>query len=40
MHDEAGILAMIPTVATPDGRGYGYTYLRITGALYVVDGLK
>jgi Tol biopolymer transport system component len=38
--DEAGVLSMLPTVATADGRGYGYTYLRTTGALYVVDGLK
>src|SRR5262249_46642778 len=38
--DEAGILAMFPTVAMADGRGYGYTYLRAAGALYVVDGLK
>jgi Tol biopolymer transport system component/tRNA A-37 threonylcarbamoyl transferase component Bud32 len=39
-HDDAGVITVIPTVALPDGKTYGYTYLRMSGGLFVVDGLK
>jgi len=38
--DDAGIITVIPTVAMADGKGYAYTYLRMSGGLYIVDGLR
>ncbi|HSE63164.1 MAG TPA: protein kinase [Thermoanaerobaculia bacterium] len=38
--DRAGVQSISSPLITPDGRTYAYTYLRLTGDLYLAEGLK
>jgi dipeptidyl aminopeptidase/acylaminoacyl peptidase len=38
--DHTGVVEIRGILPTPDGRAYGYSYLRILSELYVVEGLK
>ena len=37
--DPTGIVTSLPVVITPDGSSYAYSYMRLTGDLYLLDGL-
>ncbi len=38
--DHTGVVKISTILPTPDGRAYGYSYMRILSELYVVEGLK
>ena len=38
--DAAGLISIAPIQITPDGKHYGYSFVRMLSDLYVVDGLK
>jgi WD40 repeat protein len=38
--DRAGVQSISSPLITPDGRTYAYTYLRLTGDLYLAEALK
>ena len=38
--DHTGVIKISGILPTPDGRAYGYSYLRILSELYVAEGLK